>query len=331
MNWKLKARLQHVIGMLPSSLGYRLYYYAQRHVGGLRKTSPIGRLQAGVGIMDRIQRCTKKIDSKTFLEIGTGSSVSLPIALWLCGASRVITVDLNPYLKLELVAEEISFMKEHQEHIKDIFGTFSRHPIFHERLKQLFNHARDLKPARLLNALNIEYMAPADAGRLALDPDSVDYHVSYTVLEHIPPETLHGILLEGQRILKENGLFVHCIDMSDHFSHSDNSISAINFLRYDDRQWSQYAGNRYMYQNRLRVDDLLRLIKEAELEVLSLETKIDQKALHELTNGFQPHKRFEAKSNEVNATTTAWIVAKQRSCSPVLPTDVHELPTSLVL
>lgn len=316
MNWKLKARLQNLIGILPSSLGYHLYYYAQRHFGGLRSVNPIRRLKAGVGIMDRIRQHNQAIESQTFLEIGTGRSVNLPIALWLCGASRVITVDLNPYLKPELVSEDISFMRDNQQKVKDVFGSYSHQPIFQERFERLLTHARNMSTRRLLSALNIECMAPADATMLALESHSVDYHVSYTVFEHIPPEILHGILLEGQRILRKGGLFVHCIDMSDHFSHSDTSISAINFLRFNESEWNRYSGNRYMYHNRLRVDDYVHLIGKAELEVLSLETEIDQKALEVLRNGFQLNERFQTKTKEINATKTAWIVVKQQGSPP---------------
>ena len=51
------------------------------------------------------------------------------------------------------------------------------------------------------------------------------------------------------------------VDYSDHFSHSDQTISSINFLRYSDDEWQRYAGNRYMYMNRLRHDDVLALFR----------------------------------------------------------------------
>jgi hypothetical protein len=63
------------------------------------------------------------------------------------------------------------------------------------------------------------------------------------------------IINEGNRILSEEGLFVHLIDCSDHFSHNDKSISRINFLQYNVTQWNKLAGNRYVYVNRLRHDD----------------------------------------------------------------------------
>jgi hypothetical protein len=63
--------------------------------------------------------------------------------------------------------------------------------------------------------------------------------------------------------VRAGGLFVHFIDHSDHFSHSDATISPINFLKHCESDWQGYAGNRYMYMNRLRHDDMIELIRES--------------------------------------------------------------------
>jgi predicted RNA methylase len=51
------------------------------------------------------------VTGRTVLEVGTGHMVDLPIGMWLCGAERVITVDLNPYLSRELVSEARTFVR----------------------------------------------------------------------------------------------------------------------------------------------------------------------------------------------------------------------------
>ena len=38
-------------------------------------------------------------------------------------------------------------------------------------------------------------------------------------------------------MLSPQGLALYYIDLSDHFSHDDHSISAINFLQFSDEQW----------------------------------------------------------------------------------------------
>ena len=168
--------------------------------------------------------------------------------------------------------------------------------------------------ASLLDAMSIQYLAPADAAHLRLPSKCVDYHISYTVLEHICPEILIELLLEGKRVLKEEGLFIHCIDFSDHFSHSDRSISSINFLQFSEYKWKKYAGNRYMYHNRLRIDEFIALFNKIDLKVISLETRVNPVVKEELSKGLMClDERFRDKPIEVNATANAWVVARLNS------------------
>src|SRR3990170_3571870 len=106
MNWRLKARVQNAIALLPSSLSYSAYYWLQRHLGALRRVNPSSRLSAGMEVCKRIQNAGRSPVGSTFLEGGTGWRVNTPLAFWLAGAEKVITADLNPYLKEELVRED---------------------------------------------------------------------------------------------------------------------------------------------------------------------------------------------------------------------------------
>jgi SAM-dependent methyltransferase len=306
MKWKQKSRIQNLVAKLPSSLGYATYYWLQRRFGGLGEVDPTSRLVAGCQIARFIDRQEQRVEAKTFLEIGTGRRLNLPIALWLLGASRIVTVDLNPYLKAELVFEDIAYMKAHRNEIEKLFEKAQR-PVFAERFHQLIR-VQDHLPD-LLAMTNIQYLAPVDATRLDLEPQSIDYHVSYATLEHIPPKSLARILQEGKRLLRQGGLFVHFVDFSDHFSHSDHSISAANFLQFSDKAWERWAGNRYMYHNRLRVDDFVDLFGTANLRIVALDTTINEQVLEQLADGFPLDDRFQGKRAETNATVSAWIVA----------------------
>ena len=307
MNWKLKAMIQNLIEGLPSTLSYKAYYSVQRNLGALRRINPSKRLSDGVSVFEHICAQNQTAEHKTFLEIGTGWRLNLPIALWLCGASRIITVDLNPYLKTELVLEDISYIREKQQDIKQLFGRRSQEPLFLERFDRLLKAPSRL--GYLLDMMNIQYLAPADAACLDLQAETIDYHVSNTTFEHIQPEILEKIILEGKRVLKKTGLFVHSIDLSDHYSHSDASICAINFLQFSERRWNYYAGNRYAYHNRLRIDDFLDLFSRMGLKILSLDTKISPRCLEELRKGFLLNELFKHKTQETNAAISVQIVA----------------------
>jgi len=310
MNWKLKARIQHAVSQLPAGLSYAVNYTLQRYLGELRDPDPILALMGGAAIADNIVGNGQSVESKTILEIGTGLRLNVPLALWLCGASRVVTVDLNPYLKPKFVMKDVSYIRGNRGRIIGLFGKHAEQPIFQERFNCLCRTCTDIDT--LIKAANIQYLAPADAAHLDLESRSIDCHVSHTVFEHIPPDIILAILAEGKRVVKEGGLFIHDIDFSDHFSMSDPTITAINFLQFSEAEWKRYSDNRYAYVNRLRIDDFVELFGEAGLEIVSVNSHIDPRAAEALARGFPLDERFREKAPDVIATAAAWFVAKAR-------------------
>ena len=306
MHWKLKAAIQNVMGRLPSDLANPIYYGLQRSCGGLRRTSPVSRFKAGIEMAHRLRLFERSVGSAAFLEVGTGHQLNLPLSLWLCGAGRITTVDLNRYLRERLVMDDISYLRNHKQQIRDLFFKIPQYDLFDDRFNRLVN-ATSL--GEVLALTNIRYLAPADAGRLDMKDGSIDFHISYTVLEHVPAEEMKRIFREGRRVLKPDGLFVHCIDFSDHFAHSDSSVSTLNFLQFSESDWNRLAGNRYMYHNRLRVDEFRELAAESGLEILALDARVDEAAMEVLRNGFPLNERFVDKDFQTNAATEAWLVA----------------------
>lgn len=310
MYWKLKATIQNAVSLLPSGASYDAYYWIQRHFGGLRRVDPSCGLFAGIETWKRIQRRGCSPLGKVFLEVGTGRVPLVPLSYWLMGAESTITIDLNPYLKGELIAELMRCIIEKEKEILGLFGSL----INRKRLDVLMNFAKKINPTvdEFLNLCHIMYIAPADAANTLLPERHVDFHTSYTVFEHIHKNILINILKEGNRIIKDNGLFVHRIDYSDHFSHSDKKISSINFLQYSDDEWEKYAGNRYMYMNRLRHDDYLTLFISAGQKIVEVESDTDQRSEELLsTERFILNERFRSKPKEVLAISGAWIVAEK--------------------
>jgi hypothetical protein len=230
------------------------------------------------------------------------------LALWLVGARSVTTVDINQYLKEELVQEDLDYIRIHRDEVEQLFGG----RIHDGRLDRLLEFAaRPWRLDGLLALCDIEYMAPASAAALRLSPLTIDCHISSEVFEHISPDILRDIIEEGKRTLKKDGLFIHRIDYSDHFAHSDGSISPINCLQFTDHQWSRIAGNRYMYMNRLRCDDFGRLFEEAGLRMLTAEHDEDPAVLEQLRHGdIKLNQAFAGKSDKVLCTTASWMVLR---------------------
>lgn len=310
MNWRWKARIQNCVALLPSSTSYRTYYWIQRHFGGLRSVTPVKSFRKVLNACDRLGRIGASTAGGAILEVGTGRHLNAPLALWLLGASQVTTVDLNPYVKEELVRESIRYIRQHVDEIKAMLAG----RVQDNRLNELLRITKGTwDVSGLMESCGIEYLAPADASCLDLPSDSFDFHLSFNVLEHIPRESLEAILREGNRILKKTGTFIHRIDYSDHFSHSDESISQINFLQYSTDEWRAIAGNRYMYMNRLRVDDFCELFQEAGHEILLIDSDEDGFVRELLNRGdFKLDEQFVDKSERVLATTGSWVVTRDR-------------------
>jgi len=313
MHWKIKSITQNTVSLLPSALSYNTYYWIQRYFGDLGNvTTLMKRVSAGVDTWQLIVNQNLNPIDKIFFEIGTGRVPLVPIAFWLMGAKKTITVDLNRYLKDELLRECLQYIGNHREAFEAQFQGL----IDNNRLDKLlaFNKVADFSTNELLELCGIEYIAPGDAASTKLPPQHVDFHTSYTVFEHIPRAILEDILREGSRITVPHGLFVHRIDYSDHFSHSDKNISSINFLQYSDREWMKYANNRYMYMNRLRHDDYIDLFTSVGHHILDKRVEIDEHALELLiTQKLQLSEEFKAKSIDTLAKTSSWLVSSTHS------------------
>lgn len=310
MHWKLKAAIQNAVSFLPSSVSYATYFWIQRHFGGLRRINPVSRLAAGIETWKRIKELAYEPSGRVFLEVGTGRVPLVPLAYWLMGAKKTITIDLNPYLKAELIKESLQYISDNNEEIRKLFGS-----LMHEnRMDDLLHFIRNasFSTSAFLDLCRINYVAPGDAANTTLPPQSIDFHTSYAVFEHIPLEVLKKIIDEGNRIISDNGLFIHRIDYSDHFSHSDKTISQINFLQFSDDEWERYAGNRYMYMNRLRHDDYIRLFQSAGHRILAADPNVDQQLQKLLrSGGLRLNERFKSKSEDVLSITGAWIVSQK--------------------
>ncbi len=325
MRWKQKAVLQNAIAHLPVGLSYDLYYLLQKYFGRLRLASPVETLKAGARFLGCLHARGGSVVGKSVLEVGTGRQLNLPLVFWLAGAAEILTLDKNPYLKGEMVLKDLAYMRRNRDQVLELLAPAAGAPGFRRRLAELLAFRGGL--AGLLEMTRIRYLAPADAAALPLAGGSIDVHVSFSVFQHVPPETLDGILREGRRILARDGRLLCYVNMTDHFAHDDDSISLINFLRFTDKEWMRLAGNRYMYQNRLRVDDVVRRFGRMGYGLSMVDSKVDERSLRELEGGFRVDRKFAGKSNGVNATLGAWIIAEPVGDCPSrdLPLEAEKL------
>jgi hypothetical protein len=307
MNWRLKAAVQRACAALPVG-GGAVYYALQRTLGLLRDPErPMKMLQVAARLARELRALDFDLHGKRVVEVGTGWRVDMPIGLYLCGAKSIHTYDLNRYLKPRLVMAAVQGLGERRERVIETFADLADRADLERRLDALLG-AADVRA--LSRVAGIEYHAPADATRTGLPAGSVDLHLSYTVLQHIPYGVLVELLREATRVLSATGLAWHHADLSDQFAAADPSISRANFLRFTEEEWARHSDNRFAYHNRLRAHDYERLYRDAGHEILRWTANVDERSRDELANGFPLAERFHGLPAEMLATDTVRVVSR---------------------
>jgi SAM-dependent methyltransferase len=286
----------------------QIHYGLQRTLGGLRPghIDVFQWMEAAAIIVDWVKSAGQQVAGKRFLEVGTGRQPFVPAGLWLCGAAQTVTVDLNRYLSEAVIAESLRYLRENRDEVWELFGEEAELPGFEDRFRQLT--AFSGRSPELLLLINTTYIAPTDATSIDAPDGSFDFHFSSSVFEHVPPGTIRAILDEARRILAPHGLVVHQIDTSDHFSHSDPSIAKVNFLQFDDAEWARWAGNKFMYQNRLRGYEYVELFEQAGVRILRQCPRVDLTSLEALQTGFPLDDRYRSVAAEDLAVRTTTLM-----------------------
>ncbi|MBD5655282.1 MAG: class I SAM-dependent methyltransferase, partial [Candidatus Eremiobacteraeota bacterium] len=201
----------------------------------------------------------------TTLELGTGWFAVVPIGLFLCGAERVMTIDVTPLLRTENLVIAIRRFIDYDDRgrLSEFLPDVDARRI--SALRTLASGANGMSVDGMLKRLGIQYLVD-DARRLALPDDCIDLIHSNDVFEHIYPDVLEDILREFKRVARPGGVMSHFIDMSDHLSHFDGSIDAYHFLRYSDAQW-RFIDNTIAPQSRLRLNEYRAMYARLGIDV----------------------------------------------------------------
>jgi SAM-dependent methyltransferase len=260
MRWLAKAALQRGLGLLPQ--GERLNYVFQRHV--LRS------LPANESVFRRkFARALQHLRAyeehgpgtpaaeACFYEFGAGWDLAIPLSYAALGVGRQVLVDIRPSVRVELVNDSLAAFDRLWDELEAEAGRELR------RLDGPIGSAGELE-----ERFGITYLAPRDARATGLTAETVDFVSSTDTCEHIPGADLAEIFRESRRLLRPGGAFSCRIDLQDHYSYFDSSLSRYNFLRFSDRAWS-LVNSPLHHQNRLRSPDYLRLVREAGLEVVA--------------------------------------------------------------
>ncbi len=120
----------------------------------------------------------------------------------------------------------------------------------------------------MYHLLNFKYVInPSGKLNLFMD-ESFDLIVSEGVLEHVKINHLSEYVNDFYRLLKPGGYSIHTINVSDHLSGYDKSVSKKNYLRYSDQVWQYFIENEVQYFNRVQASEWLALFETSRLKLI---------------------------------------------------------------
>lgn len=271
--WMLKAVAQKLIAFFPQR--EKINYLFQKYVTkGVELTDTYFDFKL-THARDHLQYFRQygqiPLAQATVLELGLGWYPIVPIALYLSGVDRIISIDIQDWMTNESQLTTIRKFQEWRER-----GQLQAYlPEIDEQrwANMLALTEKSTAPSleKISQAIHLEPLLQ-DARATNFSESSIDYICSNNTFEHIPGAVLIDILQEFKRILKPNGVMSHFVDLSDHFAHFDSNINIYNFLRFSEKQW-QWIDNRIQPQNRLRWPDYLQLYAELDIPVTDQEIR----------------------------------------------------------
>ncbi len=138
----------------------------------------------------------------------------------------------------------------------------------------------------LYELLGFRYLLNSAGLPEELDDNSFDMVFSWNVLEHVHRSVLPQLLSKCCRVLRPGGHSIHKIDLSDHLSHYDPSMSMKNYLRYSDQTWRRFFENDVQYFNRVQPLEWSQLFREAGFEQILEEPVTEDVGSPKLSSDF---------------------------------------------
>ena len=181
--------------------------------------------------------------ARSLIEFGAGKTLAQNLYLSDL-VERQVVVDLNPMMELGMVNTAIA-------QLKALGAPLDGRPV--------------ASAAELEEIYGIRYLAPFDMRDTGFEDASFDICVSTNTLEHVPRDDIAAIFRELRRILRPEGRVSAMIDYSDHYAHSDRSLSRLHYLTLPETEWRRHNHPNH-YQNRLRHVHYAEIFSETGFE-----------------------------------------------------------------
>jgi hypothetical protein len=278
MKWQIKALSQKVISLMPWS--YKLNYYAQHFL-------TVGKFLPHEFVLEKFKitqfhlqnlefHSNRKKLNFTVLEIGSGWYPFVPLCLYMNGITNIILYDQKNLFTKSSLRKTILALEYYYEngHLQEVFPNLDK-----ERYSQVLNLKNSKIIEEELRKLGIcgQY-GPLNKMKNVLP--KIDFVVSNNTIQFFDYSELEILVSRLSEILNEDAILSFSIDLSDEFSHADNSLSKFNFLKYSKRKW--YFISNKLNRPKRTIYSQYKNIFETKFEIIK-ETITRQK-LEELEN-----------------------------------------------
>jgi hypothetical protein len=200
-------------------------------------------------------------DGDELLEIGTG---------WVHWESTIIRLFYDVKITLFDIWDNRNFdaYKEHCMQLDNLIDNeIKMDPVRSNRVHSLL---KSISKARTFDEvyglMQFQYLVNPTGSLKIFPPRSFDAVFSYDVMEHITEKEVPEFVQDIYRILRRNGYSIHHIDLADHLTYYDTSVSRKNYLRYSDSAWKRYFENQVQYINRIQYPSWIGLFRSCGFE-----------------------------------------------------------------
>lgn len=302
MNRKIRFLRNALFGLLPLKVQEQLRM-AKRRILPYDPGIDEWTLEQGIRQVEMLRKAGCDPRGKECLELGTGWQPIIPLIFHVAGCKTLALVDSQRLLDKRSLIKTSMGLVGCKKQISDRLG------IPPDEVAKKLERSPGSSVDSLLESYNFRYLAPIDFLSNDLPDQSLDIIISRAVLEHVPPVVIKGMFSQAKRLLRPNGKMCHIVDNSDHWEHSDKSLSRLSFLKYSDKQFRSFTKwNPLDYTNRLRHFQYRSMMEDAGFTIDFDDSPVNEKALEDLKT-IPIDRSFEGIPHRELAILTTYLVA----------------------
>ncbi|MBI2815532.1 MAG: class I SAM-dependent methyltransferase [Acidobacteria bacterium] len=304
MDWRVKAIVQKTLSVVPG--GVQINGLLQRCLGDLRRFPDHVeiRIRDAERLIPLVRRLGLELSGLEICEVGTGWLPVLPVCFSISGIWHCTTFDIQRHILPQLTLRMVALL---EQALQRISAASAR--SLEDVATAYAEIAAPSSVDELLDRARITYRAPADGGATGLACGSQDLVFSNNVLQYVPADAILPIMRESKRILRPGGLSLHSINCGDEYANFDPNITDMNFLKFSEEEW-KFWNTSFIFQNRMRPVDFIRVAEEAGLELIHADVKVSEESLAALPH-FPIHPTFQKYPPEQLCSTCACLAFRK--------------------